>query len=764
MNSKTTLVLVVVLAICTGYVVYVHTDLLAPRGRPDAPKEDSRLFPTALGAAKALEIAAADGTTIVFRKEKDWRIVEPIRAKAEAWKVDRIYDAVRDLTGRAADDAGVGLTGLDKPLWTLKLTDDEGVTCTLQVGQGRPLSPGQTYVRPAGADRTYVVREDFASKLAVRLREYRDKTVLDLSPDEIVRVVVQGRENYELTRHKDAWGLVAPVSAKADKTKVDSLLDKFARLTVNEFVADAPKDLGIYGLAEGTERLVVRVWLKPAEPAPAPATTKPAKPPKPGAGYGVALGRRRGDDVYGRLLGEPGVFRVDAGLLDDLQPKLLDIREKKLLDVDTGDVIRAELRLPGGHVGLVRKNGDWRMSKPFAGRAADKAVDDLLDKLTGLKAADFRDDVSAPARFGLDKPRARITLHLSGKDQTVGLLVGSGTPSGEMTFVRAVSGKAVAVVATSDVSKLLAGAAEYWDRSLLKLPGEARITRILLARTDGTFELERDKLDAWRLTAPLAAKTETAAVEKIVGHLEDLTASKIVALGRKTPKKYAQADEIIRVKLTAVTEPASAPAPTTAPARPATQPATKPAAPKPKTYSLRVVKVDGKSYAWVEGRKIVAVGEAASGLYDDLSAEVRDRKVLGVAGDEIENIRILTGKDVFELRRKKDAWEYTLDKYVRIDEAKVKDYLKQFADLKASKFATHKAPDPSEVKKFGLDAPQMSVELRPRRGAVSRLVVAATGPDKVVNRYATATGTTGVFVLTNYAVLKMAGGLDDFKK
>lgn len=776
MNSRTTFVLVAVLLICTGYVVYFHTDLFRPAPAEDANKEKP-LFGEALGAAKSLEITDGDGKRIVFRKDEFWRIAEPIRAKAEGWKVDQVYDAVKDLKGRAADDVGTDLTGLDKPLWTLTLTDEENVTRTLRVGRPRVLQSEQTYVSPGTTPKAWVVRENFASKLTRPLREYRDKAVLDLDTDKIVRLAVQGRVHYELKKQKDQWGLVSPVSARADKEKVDDILGKVARLRVNEFVADAPADLGVYGLAEGKERLVVRVWLEAPQPATAPAT-KPARPAEPGKSHALALGRQRGDDVYGRLLGEAGVFRVDKGLLDELQPKLIDVREKKILSAEPPDVVRAELRLPTGQVTLVSKSGAWQMTGPFAGKASNKAVEDLLDKLASLKAADFRDDVSAPERYGLDKPHAEITLHLSGKDRTAGVLVGSRTPSGEMTFVRAVGGKAVGVVATSDVEPLLGPAPGYWDTSLLKLADDARITSVSIERTDGKFRLERDKDDAWRLAEPLAADADAMAVDKIAGHLRDLGATKIIALAGKTPKGYAQAADPITVRFTAELPapptPATAPSqptsgPATAPATPgapgpATAPATRPAPPKTTSYALRAAKVDRKPCAWVLGRKIVAIGEVDAGVYDDLAAEVRDRKVMGAAGDDVENVRILTGKDVFELRRKNDTWEYTGDRYVKIDEEKVKKYLDEFKELKADKFAAHKTPAAEQVKEFGLDAPQMSVELRPRQGKLARLVVGSAGPGKGLSRYATATGVTGVFVLTDDTIGKLTKGLDDFKK
>ncbi len=765
MKSKTTIILIAALVLCGGYVLI--RSLVRDSG-DDAGETIAKLIDPPLGAAKSVTIVSADGTTLAFEKNKDWKIVQPIQARADGWKVDKIYGAVKDIEGSKTDQ-NPDVTGLDKPLWTVRVVDEKGAAAEVKVGRPRPLQANQTYVDLGGT--AYVVRQDFKAELGRPLSEFRDMTVLDLDTADILRVQVQGRESFELKKTVDTWGLVAPVSAAADEGKVDSLLNRISRVTAGKFVSGAAGDLEAYGLAEGAERLVVRIWTKgaPAKPATTQPTTAPAVPAGPPKLHTLALGRKTGDDVYARIVGDPTLFRVAASMLDDLQPKVLDLREKKVLTVETFAVTRAELKLPSGSATLVQADGAWQMVKPLAGKASGEAVSAMLTKVSQLQATAFRDNVPSLEPFGLDAPKATVTLHQTGKDETVSLLIGDLTPSGEMTFVKSGSGKAVAVVPTADVDPLLAAAAGYWDTALLDVPAEAKITKITVTRKDGAFGLQRDEEDAWKLTTPLAAKVDDENVGKVVSRLQHLSATKIVAIGPKAARQYAAADKAITVKFTTLTQPpapTSQPAtaesqPTTTTSKPAAPPAPKPVRPIAKQYVLRVASIEGKAYAWIEGGKIAAVGEVDAGVYRELSAELRNRTVLTLDSETIENVKIVTQARTFELKRTKDEWTYTTDRFVKIDPEKVKTYLDDVKDLQAEKFVAH---TDRQATGFGLDKPQITVELTPRKGKVVRLKVSATGPQDTSQRHASVTGTVGVFVLSADVVAKLQKVLDDFKK
>jgi len=792
MKPKTAIILTALLVVCIAFALF-RGDLFTS-SKPEEQGREQKLFDPAPGKCVELTIEGKAGKMTFKKVDDDWRIVEPIRAKAENWPVNDVADAFKDLKGRPAGDVGSETTGLDEPLWKVTVVDDKKASYCLLVGRPRPMQSGQTYVRPAKGKQDFIVEVDFAYKLNKPLSDFRDKTVLDLKTDKIARLEIVGQRSYELVRKDDKWGIVKPISAEADKDKVKDLLDDAARVTASEFVADAPEDLAAYGLTQ--PRLVVRIEMEPEEPTTTPATTQAAPKPKPGKKHGLALGKHVGEKIYAKLLDEPAVFKVDESKLEDLQPKLVDLRVKKVLRLAAADVTGVEVELPAGKAALAKKDGQWEMTAPLKGKADEDTVKKLLDGAADLKADSFKDSVAVLKTYGLDSPKARLTFRLAGKGETTTLLIGGETPSGEMTFVKSAAGLAVAVVKTDDLKDLLAEPATYWDRTLLKLADGEKTVRMQLRRIDETFTLARDANDDWSLSTPLAASADADQVNKVIDHLEDLSADKIVYLGKQVPESFSGAKEIMQLVVTTERtpkppEPATKPTtqPTTEPTTQATRPAatkpaatkpaatkpaaTKPAATKPattkpapkpivKTYNVVVAKVSLHAYAWVPGGKIVSVGEFAPSLYDDLAGELRSRKIWEIDPDKVRSISLTAGKDSLELKKDDKAWTYTADQYVKIDAEKVESFLKDIKEPSAKKFVTHKAP--TDLSKYGLDKPWLKLELTDEKGAKSALALSHAGATKTEDRYGTASTVQGVFELEASTIEKMTKTLKDFRK
>jgi len=188
MNAKTTVLLIIALIACVGYVVVRHTPLLGPDGPDQGPAESRRVF-TAPSGAKRLIIAPAGEEKTVFEKiADDWYFIEPINARADDNRVLGLVDALLDLEyerrvepGDEDDDDAV--TGLNQPRWTVTLVDQKDATRLLHVGRQVPkigASGRDVYVR-AGDGKSYLVSVDFDEKLGQPLKNFRSKVILNLN-------------------------------------------------------------------------------------------------------------------------------------------------------------------------------------------------------------------------------------------------------------------------------------------------------------------------------------------------------------------------------------------------------------------------------------------------------------------------------------------------------------------------------------------------------------------------------------------------------
>jgi len=761
MKPKTAIVLVVILVVLLAAILARQVIRQRQADKLTVAKAD--VWPAEIGEVKAIKIAPADGKPMrIERVEDKWRIVEPISAAADEATVSRVVDPIKTLTFKRsyepgqAEAPGDGLTGLDKPRWKVTLTDSDGAEHVLLVGKPVPLSAGrETYVRRGDGKTTYVVAVNFADRLDKPVSDFRSKNVLNLDKNKIAKISIVGPEKLELVKTDGLWGITQPIPTAADNDQVELLLSKMANLSVSEFVEDDPETLRPYGLEPGTERLVVRVWTK-AEPATTQPETRPAVPEKT---YALALGSKTEDKRYAKLVDSPAVFLVRQGLLDDLQVTLADLRDMQVMAVAAEQVVKVELDLPAGKAELVKKDDVWRMVSPYEGPANGDAVDNLLSDIDRLEAESMRDDVQMLDRYGLAEPVGSITIHQAGKSDKQILLIGSASPSGEMTFVKRASSNATAVVKTADLKPILADPAAYWATRLIKVPDQAEAQTLNIIRPDGDFTLVKTDGD-WKMTAPLAAEAEPINVEKILSKLRDLKARKIVSLGGEVPSRYVKANKKMEVSFSVVEQP---PAPTTAQTQPATQPTSKPA-PATHTYRINLAQLTGKTYAWIPGSEPTFVGECYGGLWKTLMSELRDRSVWQLATDKINKINLTAGATKLELVRQEDTWKYTPDPYVDIDGGKIKKFLDDIRLVKAERFASHEPVSDDDAKKFGLDKPWFTLSVTDEDGKVRKLTVSNKGADKTANRYAVAADIQGVLVISSETAGKMAVKLKDFKE
>lgn len=783
MKSKTTVILVLLLLCCVAAVLVLQTNWFSA---PSKNQEAKRVLQPMSGKIVSVRVVSDAGAETLLVRDKDhWRLEKPFAARANDASASSFADSLASMAYlrkiEAKDkDADAAVTGLDKPLWTVTLTDDQQNSRTMRVGKTVPLKRRQTYVGGADEKAVYVVDFDLVATLQAPGDALRDRGVFELNGGRIERLGVQSaRRNLELERVEGEWKLTQPVAAKADEQAANKLIDIVLGLRAGNFLSESPERLVEYGLDKPA--LLVRVWISEPEatttaPATAPATSTATAgaPAVKTAERVLALGRSAGGEVYAKLQNSPSVFTLPASVLKDLQVDATELRQRKLLDVQQDLVAGVDVQTPAGKASLKKKDDQWTMVEPQSGKANEKQVDDLLGALSALQAESF-EDAAAPAdlaRFGLTKPRGRIVVHQAGLDHPRTLQIGGTSSSGERAFVRLDEQASVAVVKTEALAPLLTEPAAYWTSTLLELPDPHTIRTLAVVRGDSEMVL-RNGEKGWSIVKPLVSDVDQEHLNKILDHLEKLTATKIVALGPKVPEEYRKVTDLISVALAVELPAASQPATSTArgekPAasapsattQPATSQPTATTAPKTVTYALRIGRLNGQIFAWMENQKVVAVGLCSEQLFNDFSAELRQRTVLKIKGESVRRIAIEAGKDSLTLQRgaEKDSWAAPSDRYVRIEPEKVANYLQGLERIQAVKFFGLNLGD---VARFGLDKPWLRVELSGED--FSPIVVTLSNKGEDGGKYATVSGVPGVMLLSAEDAAKFARKLESFAK
>lgn len=217
--------------------------------------------------------------------------------------------------------------------------------------------------------------------------------------------------------------------------------------------------------------------------------------------------------------------------------------EKKVLEIEQGEVTEVEISWGERRVGLERKDvkdskdaakkeegeekeekkAEWWLVEPFSARADSAAVNGLLGQLAELQKQRTLEDV-ARAEVGLDSPRARVRV-ATAKGESL-LLVGGEVPNAQAMIV-GVEGRSEAYqVAEGLFAQLTKEPGEWRDKQLFSASRDD-VERISLEGASGGVVLARRGEGFW-LESPVADRADREAVDTLLNQLTSLRAERFV--------------------------------------------------------------------------------------------------------------------------------------------------------------------------------------------------------------------------------------------
>lgn len=554
MNTRTTLMLAVVLAVAAAglWMAESWRSREAER-RTEAPATVLGEPPPARDAIVRIELERRRGGNIVFEKQEgdEWEITEPVRARADSLPVKAILDdllGLRSAGGFSAEGPDAlppEETGLAEPRYVVRGFDAEGQRLfEVRVGGHPPLSSG-TYVATAGSDYVHIVTTDLDRSLGKDLSDFRSKKLLDYTTGDVVRLAVAGKENFEITKDKAQVMFVRPVRVRAELSRVNSLLSSLRNIRALDFVDDQPEDLSIYGLDEPRLKITVRTRKEVeeeegAEEAPddeadeggggdEAAEAESSKKKVIEEEQTLLVGGKAGDRYFAKLGDRAWVCTVSAAAVDNLKLQRDYLQARKLAEVPPlRDVEQIEVEMDGSAGLLVRDGDDWLIDGEEPAEFA--AVDDLVRSLRNLEVHKYEEN-PALLDTGLESPRLRLTLTVTGRVSPLRIRVGKETPSGEMVYVQEMDSGAVAVVLKDEVAPILKPIDWYRDRTIFDF-NQAFARRVEITRPgEAPVVLARKESGGWVMESPVAGPADAERVGKLLTDLGHLRAQAVVGSG-----------------------------------------------------------------------------------------------------------------------------------------------------------------------------------------------------------------------------------------
>ncbi|HVP13026.1 MAG TPA: DUF4340 domain-containing protein [Phycisphaerae bacterium] len=781
MNAKTTIALVIALAIAVAGIWWAQSSKTAAKRAPETA-EPKQLLDPPLGELRGFEIKTGAEPAVVFEmRDNKWRIIAPIEWPADDAGVNNDATKIKSLTyvktyPKGDPDRPTNeQTSLEAPLKIVKLTDKDGKSYVIKIGATQALSK-RTYVQREGSDTIYLVDGDLAADLRKSLSDYRSKRIAEFNQADAVRVEVTGDRQYTLVKSDGRWTIDSPVKGRADVAKISSMLKALSGLSVQKFVDDAPKSMRPYGLDPPRLRVAVTTEIK----TPKPATSQPASAPA-APEYDVTtrtiqivLGGVAEKEVFSALAsgGKPAVFTITEDSANQAVPPLDELRDKKVTNIQTNRVQQITVLSGGSSVRLTKADGNWQMTTLAAGEtpvpAESAAVDDFLKALRELTATGF--EATELPTFGFASPRATIELMLEGQLEPERLIVGGLTSSKTGAYVRNEREGFIAVVKVEAADAMIVRPTSFMSRQLLTFTN-SMASKLVLGRGSETCEVAKEQGE-WKFVLPIQGQAEVAAVNNIVTDLANLRGRQVVALAADAGKYGLDAQAVtaritvdmppMRVKKP-TTQPAAQPT-TTSPAEMATPPATQPVeefemVPQPPRVStIFVARHEGKVYAMIEGGATIC--EVDAKVLDDLETELFDTRVIGLDATQARRLEI-AGETSFAFEKSGKDWLLAGEPSFQTDATKITNVLTALKDLKTKRYVKYTG---ANLPEFGLDKPAIKVTFEMETGQVVTLSISSKGPQGTERYASTSAAPDRVFVITADDAAKFTKQVQDFRR
>ena len=403
---------------------------------------------------------------------------------------------------------------------------------------------------------------------------------------------------------------------------------------------------------------------------------------------------------------------------------------QKLVAAETDAVTGVDLVFADREIRLRKDGSTWKLVAPVEDEADEPAVKALLGALTGARVAKTIDEAKDLAAFGLDKPDPTVRLAVAGNPGPT-IHVGKNTQIGGKTYVRIGDEPAVRLTASSLKLALNKQAKDLRDKQLLTFQDE-QVQTVDIAQDGRTATLVRKDKDAWTVEpgGHVADPTE------VRSYLASLRSTRAVEF--PTVDAAAAGLEQPRLAITVTLDQGAA-----------------------QTLQIGGETTAGTSKQIYARRAdqptIVALGEWSwRTLAKDVN-QFRDKTVMGFdpdrAGRVVVERKSGTGAT---LVRSGGGWtvEGVTDKPVR--EGVITRMLDDLRDLKGASVVAEPATD---LKPWGLDAPELHITVVDKDGQPLGTVLATRKDDK---HYAMREGAQTAYEVRDYMYTRLDKQQSDF--
>jgi hypothetical protein len=399
--------------------------------RVDKKLEDYRersLFDFIVADVQQCQIKNGPKLLEICSTNAQWRIIQPLSARADTGKVDNFLQKTSGL--KAEDFLSENPTdskeyGLEEPSQEVSVRlNKQDAIYTLLIGSKLKNDDKKVAAKVKGQNSIVSINASYGDEAAKPLNEFRDHRLCPFTSTDVAEIELRNRQVATvIQKDGDAWKIAAPDKVAAESELVQKFFSKLDSLQIKDFTTDVVTDLDKFGLKPAPFTVVLK-----GKAAGEPGSTNAAP-----ASVLLDLEIGKTDSVkkltYAKLANESSVYAVDAAELADLPKGVLDLRTLVLFSI-TKDTIKSCSQKKGKGTVTIDATADkkWKLGENTQGILDDtpwlKFVNSLslfrVDKIVGTAL----NSMTRP--YGFENPVATVTVQYEkdGKPATTELLIG----------------------------------------------------------------------------------------------------------------------------------------------------------------------------------------------------------------------------------------------------------------------------------------------------------------------------------------------------
>ena len=501
------------------------------------------------------------------------------------------------------------------------------------------------------------------------------RVVYALDKDKIRQIRLSFKdESYQpltLAKNPDGvWQLTDPFTADADEPKIGQMLRDLLEKKVKRTLDLEETDLASYGLQP--PKVQIELWTEGESPTKV-----------------FLIGNKTVDySVYAKEKSELQVFLIESSALDDLTKSPSDLRSRNIFNFSLDAVSEISVQVSGQANDIhcrKRDTGEWDMTRPVSAKADFGEIESILSALNTLKATAFEADGQVNlAKYGLDKPRIRVSLQLA--DNSTQALIISEADTSEHIHVMRPYLPSIYSVNKEIYAQLHKAVFDLRDKRVIDFQRTAT-NRFELRQGNSKIVCQKNANSEWEITEPVALKAEGPAVADLLFQVDALKAIAFVDDAPKNLQPYGLDVPSIQVSFMV---------------------------PNAETVILRVGDIKGDN-VYVKSENAKPVFLVKKDLLDLLGmgvAGLRNKNVLNFNIDDATKFSLTHGDVNLTCQKQRINWRLTHPVQENAANGVVNGAIYQIYQLTVEKFLAE-LPDAATT---GLDTPeaQFSVTLKDR--------------------------------------------------